>query len=117
MEKLELTGPEANAWKLLNINPNEATDGYDPTLYQVSSDEIVIFRGNGTTEVYLFNSKDNKMTKYDNNGNIKPLADHHRNSQQYRYQDSIYSVGYNGNVHIFDPKKRECKSLSYDQVK
>ena len=55
--------------------------------------KLVIFRGNGTTEVYLFNSKDNKMTKYNNNGNIKPLGDQHRNSQQYRYQDSIYSVG------------------------
>ena len=119
MEKLELTGPsESYAWKLLNINPNQANYGYDPILYQVSSDEIVVFRGNNTSEVYLFNSKESTMKTYDNNGSIKPLADYHYGCQQYRYQDSIYSVGsYNGHLHMFDPKKREYKSLTYDQIK
>ena len=90
---------------------------HGPILYQVSSDEIVVFRGYNTSEVYLFNSKESTMKTYDNGGKIKPLADYHFLCQQYRYQDLIYSIGNNGHLHMFDPKKREYKSLTYDQIK
>ena len=48
MEKLELTGPpESYAWKLLTINPNQANGAHGPMLYQVTSDELIVFRGYG----------------------------------------------------------------------
>ena len=114
MEKLDLNGEAA--WKRIDFKSNQSAAGDSPMLYQVSSNEIVIFKGNGETASYLYNIKDSTIVTYNNNGNIKQTGDNHRGQLRYRYGNLLYSVGCSGHLHMFNPKERSCTSKPFSEI-
>ena len=117
MEKLELNAvpPGSNSWKPVNLTSNQANVGYDAMLYQLSSKEIIIFRGDSSTDTYLFNITENTIKTY-TDAKIKPIGEYHR-GYKYKCGNSIYSVGFNGHLHIFNPKERSCTSKPFGEIK
>jgi hypothetical protein len=112
LEKLEINVAEPR-WIIVNLIENQAVDGRMSGLYQVSHNEIVIFRGNDTSDAYLFDIKANTIKKYTK---IQPLADYFE-EVPYRIGDMIYIIGQQGHIHMFNAKKQEYSSINFSDAK
>jgi len=111
LEKIELN-PAPTSWAKVALSTNEVSYGERATLYQFSSNEILIFRGNGTTDAYIYNVPGNTIKKHPA---IAPIADYYNNCQ-YSYNGLIYTFGYYGHIHMFNPKKQEYTSMNFSTV-
>ena len=98
MEKLE--NPLAGAaWEKVCL----ADDiGNGAALFQFSSDEILIFKGNDTSLTYMFDKKANKIVS----NPAKVLADYFYNCQYY-INGSIWTFGSNAHAHKYDPLEKD----------
>eukprot|EP00826_Nyctotherus_ovalis_P063311 TRINITY_DN9275_c0_g1_i11.p1 TRINITY_DN9275_c0_g1~~TRINITY_DN9275_c0_g1_i11.p1 ORF type:complete len:680 (+),score=171.51 TRINITY_DN9275_c0_g1_i11:175-2214(+) len=110
LEELVLGQPQ---WRIVELVENQAIDGWCPALYQVSRTEIIIFRGRNMTDVYLFDTISKKIKKYEK---LVPIPEVYTN-QLYKIGDTVYTVGYYANLHVFDTKKMEYEAIRYEDIK
>lgn len=110
LEELVLGQPQ---WRVIELVENQAIDGWCPALYQVSRTEIIIFRGRNMTDVYLFDTISRRIRKYEK---LVPIPEVYTN-QLYKIGDTIYTVGYYANLHVFDTKKMEYEAIRYEDIK
>jgi len=110
LEELIIGQPQ---WRIVELVENQAIDGWCPSLYQASKSEVIIFRGRNMSDVYLFDLIKKKIKRYDK---IIPIPEVYTN-QLYKIGDTIYTVGYYANLHMFDTKKLEYEVIRYDDVK
>ena len=101
LEKLEVT-PASGIWEKVVLAENKAAETQGAALFQFSSDEIVIFKGNGNPDTYMFDKKANKIVS----NPAKVQADSFINCQYY-INGSIWTFGRNAHAHKYDPLEKD----------
>jgi hypothetical protein len=76
--------------------------GNGAALFQFSTDEILIFKGNGKPDTYMFDKKTNKIVS----NPTKVLKDFFINCQ-YDINGSIWTFGYRAHAHRYDPLEKD----------
>ena len=107
LERLEMNVPNAR-WEILNLAINEAAESYCAALLQVAEDQIIIFRGCGTSDVYAFDLKLNSIRKH---GSIVAKTDRFR-EVSYRIGDVLYFVGLYGFMHTYSVKDGKYSAIN-----
>lgn len=116
LEKLEISPKMDAAWKRQDLKPNEADYGKAPALFQYSPTEILIFKGDGKNDAYLFKPGENSLKK---------TSDYITNENrfdncQYYTNGSIWTFGYNAHAHKYDPLEKDVSkrytSYPFDEI-
>ena len=111
LERIDIK-PAPTSWAKVGLSVNEATYGSRATMYQFSPNQILIFRGESSSDAYMLDVPGNTIKKHPT---IAPIADYYNNCQ-YSYNGTIYTFGYNGHIHMFNPKKQEYTSMNFSTV-
>jgi len=112
LERLDLQQPNPQ-WSIIHLHENQAVDGWCAALYQVTRNEIIILRGRNMSDAYLYDIKENVVKKYEK---IYPMPEVYTN-QLYRVGETICTVGYYGNVHIFNVKNGDYEPTKCEDAK
>ena len=110
IERVTKDGKEKQ-WVVVDLKINEPEPYYAAAAYRMTNpNEILIFRGSNTAEVYLYNMKEETVKRYNS---LTITADYFEpENGQYQIGDSNYILGHNGHFHIMD-----IKNMKYDVTK
>ena len=100
-------------WEIIKPNPDESGAGGDAALFQFSSNEILIFRGYAEPDAYMFKKDANAIVKHPA---ISVKKDYFKNSKYY-INGSIWTFGYYGHAHKYDPVSKDYKFWAFDAIK
>ena len=100
-------------WEIIKPKLDESDVAYNSTLFQFSSNEILIFRGYGSSDAYMFNKDANTLVKHPA---IKVKEDNFSNFKYYIH-GSIWTFGYWGHAHKYDPVSKGYKFWTFDDIK
>eukprot|EP00826_Nyctotherus_ovalis_P052461 TRINITY_DN6646_c0_g5_i1.p1 TRINITY_DN6646_c0_g5~~TRINITY_DN6646_c0_g5_i1.p1 ORF type:complete len:473 (-),score=61.54 TRINITY_DN6646_c0_g5_i1:64-1482(-) len=103
---------ERKMWKTVNIVANKVKFNYSPKALIVSKNEVLIFCGNNSNIVGLWDLKDNMVKNYPGS----KLADHYFRNQVYVRDRKGYILGHYGHMHIFDLDTRKFTELEYSSM-
>jgi hypothetical protein len=90
-------------WDRQDLKPNEADYGKAPALFQYSPTEILIFKGDGKQDAYLFKPGEKSLKKT----NDYITSEYGFINCQYHINGSIWTFGYRAHAHRYDPLEKD----------
>eukprot|EP00826_Nyctotherus_ovalis_P021688 TRINITY_DN17042_c0_g1_i2.p1 TRINITY_DN17042_c0_g1~~TRINITY_DN17042_c0_g1_i2.p1 ORF type:complete len:428 (+),score=95.12 TRINITY_DN17042_c0_g1_i2:75-1358(+) len=110
IEMLDMS--EKKAWKMMQPVLDALALETSPAAFAVSDSEIVILLGNNTEIVSAYDIKDDKIRVLKHTAN----ADYYHYKSIVAIEGKVYTLSYNGNMHIYDIKKRALEEVPYEYI-
>jgi len=103
---------EKRAWIIVNMNKKDLSISNGPAAFPVSHNEIMILEGNNTNLAGIFNVEKCTVERTP----YAVLIGKYYCKTVVVIREKVYIVGYEGNYHVYDIKKKEFNEKKYEDT-